>query len=141
MPHQVQSQSLIRPVNGKRAHSVEKVEIIFCCASMSADVGSVIMLLLSRGADPDVSSLPLNPMFYTVLGGEVNVVKKLLESGAKTDQYLPDEVCKASPVDASSYDLTPFLNTARWVHSSPLCHGEHWTFLSQHHSSSPPVRS
>lgn len=66
--------------------------VLFCFASTSAEVSNVIMLLLSRGSDPNVSSLPLNPMFYTILGGEVGIVKKLLQSGARTDQYLPDEV-------------------------------------------------
>lgn len=50
------------------------------------------MLLLSRGASPNVSTIPLQPIFYSVLVGEVEVAKKLLESGARTDECLPDEV-------------------------------------------------
>lgn len=77
---------------------------------MSAEVSDVIMLLLSRGANPNVSSVPLNPMFYTVLGGEVDVVKRLLESGARTDQHLPDEVNPGGPMPTAFLGLNSFTN-------------------------------
>ena len=53
---------------------------------------ALIQQLLSRGANPNLSRVPLHPLFYSVLVGEEDVVRKLLECGARTDQCLPDEV-------------------------------------------------
>lgn len=64
------------------------------------ELGGLIGLLLSRGADPNFSTIPLQPMFYAVLVGEVEITKKLLDSGARADDCLPDEVCVYSGMDS-----------------------------------------
>lgn len=64
-----------------------------CSLSGSASrLSDVIKLLLSRGADPSMSTIPLQPVFYAVLAGEVELVQKLLKAGAKPMDCLPDEV-------------------------------------------------
>ena len=55
-------------------------------------LGDIVQLLLSRGADPNASSIPLPPMFYAVLVGDVAVTKKLLECGGRADDCLPGKV-------------------------------------------------
>ena len=52
----------------------------------------VIKLLLSRGSDPNISSVPLQPLFYSVLVGDVSIARKMLEYGADPNHCLPDEV-------------------------------------------------
>lgn len=59
-----------------------------------AKLQDTIKLLVSRGADPNVSSLPLQPMFYAVLAGEVELVKDLLKAGARSHECLPNEVTR-----------------------------------------------
>lgn len=63
-------------------------------------LGDLVQLLLSRGADPNASSIPLQPMFYAVLVGDVAVTRKLLECGARADDCLPGEVCNSRRVGA-----------------------------------------
>ena len=59
---------------------------------MAPDLADLILLLLSRGASPNTSTVPLQPVVYAVLAGGLEIVDKLLESGARTDECLPDEV-------------------------------------------------
>lgn len=65
------------------------------CNYSTLRLGDIVQLLLSRGADPSASSIPLPPMFYAVLVGDVTVTRKLLESGARADDCLPGEVCNS----------------------------------------------
>ncbi len=51
-----------------------------------------ISVLLQRGADPNLSSVPLPPLFYTIRAGDVEAVETLLQGGANTEICLPLEV-------------------------------------------------
>ncbi|TSK53751.1 Ankyrin repeat and MYND domain-containing protein 1 [Bagarius yarrelli] len=48
-------------------------------------------LLLERGADPNVSRIPMPVMFLAIKAGHVEAVQRLLEAGARTDMHLPAE--------------------------------------------------
>lgn len=58
----------------------------------------MIRLLLCRGADPNVSTFPMHPLFYTLLAGDAEITKKLLDCGAKVDQCLPKKVSTSCSV-------------------------------------------
>lgn len=49
-------------------------------------------LLLERGADPNVSSIPMPVIFLAIKAGHVEAVQRLLECGAHTDLHLTAEV-------------------------------------------------
>lgn len=49
-------------------------------------------LLLERGADPNVSSIPMPVIFLAIKAGHVEAVQRLLECGARTDLHLTAEV-------------------------------------------------
>lgn len=49
-------------------------------------------LLLERGADPNVSSIPMPVIFLAIKAGHVEAVQRLLECGARTDIHLTDKV-------------------------------------------------
>ena len=51
-----------------------------------------INVLLQRGADPNLSAVPLPPLFYAIRAGDVEAVEKLLKGGANTETCLPLEV-------------------------------------------------
>lgn len=51
-----------------------------------------INVLLQRGADPNLSSVPLPPLFYAIRAGDVEAVEILLQGGANTEICLPLEV-------------------------------------------------
>lgn len=53
-----------------------------------------INLLLQRGADPNLCSVPLPPLFYTIRAGDLEAVQVLLKGGANTEHCLPLEVCE-----------------------------------------------
>ena len=52
-----------------------------------------ISVLLQRGADPNLSAVPLPPLYYAIRAGDVEAVEKLLKGGANTEICLPLEVC------------------------------------------------
>ena len=55
-------------------------------------IGELIKLLLSRGANPNISSMPMPPLLYAILVGDLELIENLLTRGANTDYCLPDEV-------------------------------------------------
>nr|XP_057929061.1 ankyrin repeat and MYND domain-containing protein 1-like isoform X2 [Doryrhamphus excisus] len=52
---------------------------------------STLKLLLDRGADPNISSVPFPVMFLAIMGADTEAVEKLLLCGAQTDISLPPE--------------------------------------------------
>ncbi|XP_053093908.1 ankyrin repeat and MYND domain-containing protein 1 [Pangasianodon hypophthalmus] len=52
---------------------------------------ATMKLLLERGADPNVSSIPMPVIFLAIKAGHVEAVQRLLECGARTDLLLTAE--------------------------------------------------
>uniref|UniRef100_A0A4W4GEX0 MYND-type domain-containing protein n=1 Tax=Electrophorus electricus TaxID=8005 RepID=A0A4W4GEX0_ELEEL len=52
---------------------------------------TTMQLLLTRGADPNASSVPMPVIFLAIKAGHTEGVQRLLESGARTDMPLPTQ--------------------------------------------------
>lgn len=52
---------------------------------------NTLKLLLERGADPNVSRIPLPVLFLAVMATDTEAVRRLLLCGARTDIPLPPE--------------------------------------------------
>lgn len=68
-----------------------------------------INVLLQRGADPNLSPIPLPPLFYAIRAGDVEAVEILLKGGANTEICLPLEVCLYHSIVGDFTNTEPLL--------------------------------
>lgn len=59
------------------------------------EVSNVIELLLRRGADPSLSSIPYPALCFAVAAGDIKIVRLLLEKGADCNKKMPKKVTKS----------------------------------------------
>ena len=52
----------------------------------------MIELLLRRGADPSLSSIPYPALCFAVAAGDIKIVRLLLEKGADCNRKMPSKV-------------------------------------------------
>jgi len=54
---------------------------------------SMIYLLLQRGANPNIGSVPFPPLFFAVKAGDTEAVRLLLQYGASPNARVSCKVC------------------------------------------------
>ena len=70
----------------------------FSCVCRNLRLEAVIDTLLSRGADPNITSQPLPPLHYAVLAKDIVGVRKLTQKGACLETCLPGDRGGYSPL-------------------------------------------
>lgn len=68
------------------------------CVCRSSRLEAVIDTLLSRGADPNITSQPLPPLHYAILAKDMVGVQKLIQKGACLETCLPGDKGGYSPL-------------------------------------------
>lgn len=66
--------------------------LVWCLWDRNEAHWVTMKLLLERGADPNMSSIPMPIIFLAIKAGHVKAVQRLLECGARTDLHLTAEV-------------------------------------------------
>lgn len=67
---------------------------------------NTLNLLLKRGADPNLARVPLPVLFVAIMARDTEAVRRLLQSGARTDIPLPPEVYFKSLISFIYFLLT-----------------------------------
>lgn len=68
-----------------------KFDVLCACLSRHRVRLSTLKLLLERGADPNISKVPMPVLFLAIMAADTEAVRRLLLSGARTDIPLPPE--------------------------------------------------
>lgn len=66
--------------------------MLYACVTRHRVRLNTLKLLLERGADPNLSKVPMPVLFLAVMAADTEAVRQLLLSGARTDIPLPPEV-------------------------------------------------
>jgi ankyrin repeat protein len=62
------------------------------------EISEVIELLLRRGADPSLSSIPYPALCFAVASGDIKIVRLLLEKGANCNKRMPKKYSSLTPL-------------------------------------------
>ncbi|MCJ8737641.1 hypothetical protein PDJAM_G00026430 [Pangasius djambal] len=76
---------------GSFAETQETVHRMALMKTENEAYWATMKLLLERGADPNVSSIPMPVIFLAIKAGHIEAVQRLLECGARTDLHLTAE--------------------------------------------------
>lgn len=71
--------------------SLCEFSVLCACLTRQSVRLNTLKLLLERGADPNVSRIPMPILFLAVMAADTEAVRRLLLCGARTDIPLPPE--------------------------------------------------